>query len=81
MKIFCYALAITVCCAVTPARVLAQRAVTYQDLLNADKTPQDWLMYGGDYQSQRGVHPEFGEETGGRRRVLAGCQRGHASRS
>ena len=53
MKIFCYALAITVLCSVTPARVLAQRAVTYRDLLNADKTPQDWLMFGGDYKSQR----------------------------
>jgi len=53
MKIIFYAIAITVICSMTPARVLAQRAVTYQDLLNADATPQDWLMYGGNYQSQR----------------------------
>jgi alcohol dehydrogenase (cytochrome c) len=31
---------------------LAQN-VPYQRILNADKTPQDWLTYGGDYQSQR----------------------------
>jgi alcohol dehydrogenase (cytochrome c) len=53
MKIFLYTLAITVFCTVTPAQVRAQRAVSYQDLLNADATPQDWLMYGGNYQSQR----------------------------
>jgi alcohol dehydrogenase (cytochrome c) len=27
--------------------------VTYQQLLHADDTPQDWLMYGGNYKSQR----------------------------
>src|SRR5580704_433009 len=27
--------------------------VPYERLLNADKTPQDWLTYGGDYQSHR----------------------------
>jgi alcohol dehydrogenase (cytochrome c) len=27
--------------------------VPYQRILNADKTPQDWLTYGGDYQSHR----------------------------
>ena len=27
--------------------------VSYQRILNADKTPQDWLTYGGDYQSHR----------------------------
>jgi alcohol dehydrogenase (cytochrome c) len=35
-----------------PARLPAQN-VTYQQLLHADSTPQDWLMYGGDYSSQR----------------------------
>ena len=34
------------------ARAQAQD-VTYQQLLHADDTPQDWLMYGGDYKSQR----------------------------
>jgi alcohol dehydrogenase (cytochrome c) len=36
----------------SPAGVLAQN-VPYQRILNADKTPQDWLTYGADYQSQR----------------------------
>ncbi len=27
--------------------------VTYDQLLHADSTPQNWLMYGGDYSSQR----------------------------
>jgi len=27
--------------------------VSYEQLLHADATPQDWLMYGGDYSSQR----------------------------
>ena len=31
---------------------LAQN-VPYERILNADKTPQDWLTYGGDYQSHR----------------------------
>ncbi len=35
-----------------PMRSLAQD-VSYERLLHADDTPQDWLMYGGDYQSQR----------------------------
>lgn len=38
-------------CAVPP-RALAQ-GITYERLLKADSTPQDWLMYGGDYFSQR----------------------------
>ncbi len=38
--------------------VLAQNStgevdVTYDELLHADSTPQNWLMYGGDYKSQR----------------------------
>ena len=33
-------------------RAVAQ-GVTYDQLLHADSTPQDWLMYGGDYFSQR----------------------------
>ena len=37
---------------VTPHRALAQ-GITYDRLLKADSTPQDWLMYGGDYFSQR----------------------------
>jgi alcohol dehydrogenase (cytochrome c) len=35
------------------AAPLPAQDVTYQRLLNADRTPQDWLMYGGDYKSQR----------------------------
>ncbi|HTR48980.1 MAG TPA: PQQ-dependent dehydrogenase, methanol/ethanol family [Verrucomicrobiae bacterium] len=37
---------------VTPYRAHAQ-GITYDSLLKADSTPQDWLMYGGDYFSQR----------------------------
>jgi len=32
---------------------LRAQSVTYDQLLHADDTPQDWLMYGGDYKSQR----------------------------
>jgi alcohol dehydrogenase (cytochrome c) len=32
---------------------VAAQNVSYEQLLHADSTPQDWLMYGGDYQSQR----------------------------
>jgi alcohol dehydrogenase (cytochrome c) len=32
---------------------LAAQGVTYEQLLHADSAPQDWLMYGGDYFSQR----------------------------
>jgi alcohol dehydrogenase (cytochrome c) len=35
-----------------PPGAVAQ-GVTYDRLLHADSTPQDWLMYGGDYFSQR----------------------------
>ena len=35
-----------------PARLSAQE-VSYDQLLHASSTPQDWLMYGGDYHSQR----------------------------
>jgi alcohol dehydrogenase (cytochrome c) len=54
MKINRYAIiaAVSFACLI-PARALAQRPVTDEQLLNADKTPQDWLMYGGDYKSQR----------------------------
>jgi alcohol dehydrogenase (cytochrome c) len=54
MKITRYAIiaAVSLACLI-PARSLAQRPVTNEQLLNADKTPQDWLMYGGDYKSQR----------------------------
>jgi alcohol dehydrogenase (cytochrome c) len=32
---------------------LPAQGVTYDQLLHADSTPQNWLMYGGDYKSQR----------------------------
>lgn len=38
---------------VSPRLPAQARDVTYQQLLHADDTPQDWLMYGGDYKSQR----------------------------
>jgi alcohol dehydrogenase (cytochrome c) len=38
--------------AVVSPRAVAQ-GVTYDQLLKADSTPQDWLMYGGDFFSQR----------------------------
>jgi len=31
----------------------APQNVSYERLLNADRTPQDWLMYGGNFASQR----------------------------
>jgi alcohol dehydrogenase (cytochrome c) len=53
MKLRLYALlACAVALSSAPARTLAQD-VTYKQLLQADTTPQDWLMYGADYQSQR----------------------------
>jgi alcohol dehydrogenase (cytochrome c) len=52
MKIFVYSLVLVVSLLSAPARLLAQD-VSYQQLLHADSTPQDWLMYGGDYSSQR----------------------------
>jgi len=52
MKSFLYALVIVFALSSAPARLLAQD-VTYEQLLHADSTPQDWLMYGGDYSSQR----------------------------
>jgi alcohol dehydrogenase (cytochrome c) len=54
MKINRYAIiaAVSFACLI-PARSLAQRPVTDQQLLHADDTPQDWLMYGGDYKAQR----------------------------
>ncbi|HKV04332.1 MAG TPA: PQQ-dependent dehydrogenase, methanol/ethanol family [Candidatus Acidoferrales bacterium] len=51
MKTLLYALAFAVSFSI-PAGLRAQN-VTYEQLLHADSTPQDWLMYGGDYQSQR----------------------------
>ncbi|HLH74009.1 MAG TPA: PQQ-binding-like beta-propeller repeat protein, partial [Chloroflexota bacterium] len=53
MKTTLYAMAAAVLLSLLPARSLAQRPVTYDQLLHADDTPQDWLMYGGDYKSQR----------------------------
>ncbi len=52
MKSFLYALVFVVSLFPGAARLLAQD-VSYEQLLHADSTPQDWLMYGGDYQSQR----------------------------
>src|ERR1700690_3063195 len=52
MKFHRYAIVGVLALLPAPARVLAQ-AVTYQQLLHADSTPQNWLMYGGDYKSQR----------------------------
>jgi len=53
MKLRFYALlACAVALSSAPARTLAQD-VTDKQLLQADTTPQDWLMYGADYQSQR----------------------------
>src|SRR5271167_218353 len=49
MKSFLYALVLVIS---APAGMLAQD-VSYEQLLDADNTPQDWLMYGGDYLSQR----------------------------
>ena len=46
------ALAIALLLASIPQLLRAQD-VTYDELLHADSTPQDWLMYGGDYSSQR----------------------------
>ncbi|MGH9686073.1 MAG: PQQ-dependent dehydrogenase, methanol/ethanol family [Candidatus Acidiferrales bacterium] len=54
MKTPLYALAVAAAFSlIVPARVLAQRPVTYDQLLHADDTPQNWLMFGGDYKSQR----------------------------
>ena len=52
MKTYLCALAFVASLFLAPPRSCAQD-VTSQQLLNADKTPQDWLMYGGDYSSQR----------------------------
>src|SRR5208282_912816 len=52
MKTFLCALVIVFSLLSGPARLLAQD-VSYEQLLHADSTPQDWLMYGGDYKSQR----------------------------
>ena len=52
MKRLVYALLCVIAPLSAPAPVLAQN-VSYEQLLHADKTPQDWLMYGGDYYSQR----------------------------
>jgi alcohol dehydrogenase (cytochrome c) len=52
MKFCRYALVIVLALLPAPARLLAQD-VTYDQLLHADSTPQDWLMYGGNYKSQR----------------------------
>jgi alcohol dehydrogenase (cytochrome c) len=45
-------LAIAAFCLSVPPQTIAQD-VTYQRLLHADKEPQNWLMFGGDYQSKR----------------------------
>ncbi|HTU48917.1 MAG TPA: PQQ-binding-like beta-propeller repeat protein, partial [Bryobacteraceae bacterium] len=52
MKTYLCALALAASLLLAPPQTRAQD-VTYQQLLNADKTPQNWLMYGGDYSSQR----------------------------
>ncbi|HXA76378.1 MAG TPA: PQQ-dependent dehydrogenase, methanol/ethanol family [Candidatus Acidoferrales bacterium] len=52
MKISLSALMIAVSLLLAPPRSFAQD-VTYEQLVRADHTPQDWLMYGGDYKSQR----------------------------
>ena len=52
MKTFLCALVFVLSLLPAPARLLAQN-VSYEQLLHADSTPQDWLMYGGDYKSQR----------------------------
>lgn len=52
MSVVKHALALAIIIAGSCAGALAQN-VPYQRILNADKTPQDWLTYGGDYQSQR----------------------------
>ena len=54
MKKYLVASAVTAAIALAPAtsRVLAQ-GVSYDQLLHADSTPENWLMYGGDYFSQR----------------------------
>src|SRR5271170_8520531 len=52
MKTVLWALVFVVSIFAGPTRLLAQN-VTYDQLLHADSTPQDWLMYGGDYSSQR----------------------------
>jgi alcohol dehydrogenase (cytochrome c) len=52
MKLLRYALVIVLALSPAPAQLLAQD-VTYDQLLHADSAPQDWLMYGGNYKSQR----------------------------
>ncbi len=52
MSVRKYALVVALVMAGSSAGALAQD-VPYQRLLNADRTPQDWLTYGGDYQSHR----------------------------
>ncbi len=52
MKISLYAPMIAVSLLLAPARSVAQ-GVTYEQLVRADSAPQNWLMYGGDYKSQR----------------------------
>jgi len=52
MKLCLYTLLSAVALSLAPTRLPAQD-VTDQKLLHADSTPEDWLMYGGDYQSQR----------------------------
>ncbi|MBZ5694087.1 MAG: PQQ-dependent dehydrogenase, methanol/ethanol family [Acidobacteriia bacterium] len=52
MKTFLYALVFVASLLTAPAQLFAQ-GVSYEQLLHADTAPQDWLMYGGNYQSQR----------------------------
>src|SRR5271154_7147894 len=52
MKTCLCALAFTASLLLAPPQSRAQD-VTYDQLLHADSTPQNWLMYGGDYNSQR----------------------------
>jgi alcohol dehydrogenase (cytochrome c) len=52
MKTLLYAVVFVASLLPASARLLAQD-VSYEQLLHSDSTPQDWLMYGGDYKSQR----------------------------
>jgi alcohol dehydrogenase (cytochrome c) len=50
MKAIRYACLIVLFCA---GAMAARAQVSYQQLVNSDQTPANWLMYGGNYYSQR----------------------------
>jgi alcohol dehydrogenase (cytochrome c) len=52
MRLPPFAIAI-VSLALCAPRVWAAQGVSYEQLVHADEEPQNWLMYGGDYQSRR----------------------------